>query len=596
MKRFFENISGNTIKALIKFEVLFKLLLGMILLPCATFAFELTMKTAGYHYLTTENIASFLTNPLCITFLFIVIMLLAILTLFDVTTIVVIVDIANQGKKVSLREVVNYSFEKFKKQVVPHNFLIALLLLLWIPFLNLGIVSNVITSLRVPEIILKYIHNHTTLVIIYTVVYFACIVLLLPWLYASHYMVLEEKTLKESLKLSKNLSKKNHFKDMIKVILVQIVFAIVYVVMLSIAIVLIWIIGRLFAKLKILESVLLTGIVTILVISTIISNAVTYTMISNLFYCHKKENEEAIQHIQLDETSTKPKRNERTLGIVLVLIAFLGGCTQMYLFLMGRTNFNVESLKRVEVTAHRGASKEYPENTMLAFQGALDYGADWIELDVQQTKDRQLVISHDTSLLRTAGINREINDMTYEELQTIDVGSFLNADFANTRIPLLSEIIHFAKENNVRLNIELKPTGKEIDFEQQVIDLIKQNEFENQCVVTSQVYQTLENIKKIDASIKTVYVMTIAVGDITKLEAADAFSVESINATKKLIKNVHQSQKELLVWTVNSEENIQKMIELGVDNIITDDVRKCKALIAENRNSSYTKMLIKRIK
>lgn len=267
----------------------------------------------------------------------------------------------------------------------------------------------------------------------------------------------------------------------------------------------------------------------------------------------------------------------------------------MFLYLAGRTNFNIETIKRVEVTAHRGASKDYPENTMLAFEGAKEYDADWIELDVQQTKDREIVVSHDSNLSRVAGINKEINDINYEELKTIDVGSHLNTVFSDARIPKLDEVIDFAKENNIRLNIELKPTGKEIDFENQVIEIIKEKEFENRCVITSQVYQSLEKVKRIDPTIKTIYVMSIAVGEITQLDCADGFSIESINANKKMVNAVHQSQKELLVWTVNSEENIRKMIELGVDNIITDDVQKCKALVAESRNSDYIKLLIKRI-
>lgn len=174
-----------------------------------------------------------------------------------------------------------------------------------------------------------------------------------------------------------------------------------------------------------------------------------------------------------------------------------------------------------------------------------------------------------------------------------DAGSFFDAEFAGERIPLLYDVALFAKENQIKLNIELKPTGHETDFERNVIDVIYRAGIEELCVITSQVYQVLENVKAYDPSIKTVYVMSLAYGNINQLAAADHFSVEATSATKNLITRVHNAGKQIYVWTVNTKETIDKMIELGVDNIITDNISLAKQCVFESR---YSDLLVEFIK
>ena len=115
------------------------------------------------------------------------------------------------------------------------------------------------------------------------------------------------------------------------------------------------------------------------------------------------------------------------------------------------------------------------------------------------------------------------------------------------------------------------------------------------CVISSLTYSVLENTKKIDTEIKTVYVMSIAIGKITELKYADIFSVEATNVTENLVTRVHNSGKELFVWTVNTEENINKMIRMSVDNIITDNIEMCREIVIKRRSSNLVQDFINSI-
>ena len=251
----------------------------------------------------------------------------------------------------------------------------------------------------------------------------------------------------------------------------------------------------------------------------------------------------------------------------------------MYGLYNNKINIQAEYVRTMAVTAHRGASRNYPENTMAAFKGAKKLGAGWIELDVQQSRDGMIFVMHDTNFKRTTGVNKNTWEMDYKEISRLDAGSFFNSSFAGEKVPLLSEVIAFAKKNKIKLNIELKPSGHEREFEQKVADIIEAEDFYNNCVITSQVYEVLENVKAYNENIQTVYVMSLAYGDINQLKAADHFSIEATSITEKIVSDVHNAGKEIYAWTVNTEESINNMIILNVDNIITDDITLAKECI-----------------
>ena len=139
----------------------------------------------------------------------------------------------------------------------------------------------------------------------------------------------------------------------------------------------------------------------------------------------------------------------------------------------------------------------------------------------------------------------------------------------------------------------MKPTGHEHEFEQKVAEIIATEKFADQCVVTSQVYDVLEKMKSCDSRIQTVYVMSIAYGDINVLTAADHFSIEASNVTEKLVSDVHNAGKEIYAWTVNTEENINRMIDLNVDNITTDDITLAKECIYLSKTSDVVSEYVK---
>ncbi|MCD8219598.1 MAG: glycerophosphoryl diester phosphodiesterase membrane domain-containing protein [Ruminococcus sp.] len=196
------------------------------------------------------------------------------------------------------------------------------------------------------------------------------------------------------------------------------------------------------------------------------------------------------------------------------------------------------------VMVHRGLSTDAPENTLYAFSNAVDAGADFIELDVQQTKDGMLVVLHDSNLKRTTGLDWNIWEVTYDEIADLDAGSWFDPAYANARIPTLEDTLRFL-DGRITLNIEIKPTEHTTDtLEQDVVDCITANGYEKNCWVTSFSYRSLKPIKQINPEIQTGYIMSIAYGQFYSLQYADSFSLNRVFVTSQVVSTAHQYGKQ----------------------------------------------------
>ena len=597
-KNTFKIIKYN-FSTLAKFEIIYKILVALIFVPMVMGGFKLSMKLTGFSYLTIENISSYILTPITLIFILVSILFLTLVTLFDISTMIIIYDASYNEKKISLKETLKISLSKIKNMLKIKNIPVAFMLLFLIPALDIGVRSSTFFKITLPEFILDFITSNKTLSIVSIMLYIALVVLLLRWIYSIHYMVLEGKSFGEARKSSSKLAKGNKFKDLMRIAFFEILASFAYYAIIFIGILLVALLHKILNNYAVVGSIIIAVICTFIaitfIIGTIVSNSLSYALISSSFYIHKEDKQEEIKKFNYEKSNIENKKKivSRVLIVILLSCVIAGGSIFTYQDIKGNIDLNINLGKEVEVTAHRGGSLDFPENTMSAFRGAAEAGANWIELDIQQTKDRKIVISHDTNVFRVTGVNRDIIDMTYDEISKLDAGSFFSEKFKGEKMPLLEEALEFAKNNNVKLNIELKPTGKEIDFEKDVVDLIKKYDFVDRCVVTSQVYSAVENVKKIDPNIKTLYVMSIAVGNITNLEYADNFSVEATNVDEELVDTVHKQGKKLFVWTINTEENINKMIDLNVDNIITDDYHLAVRLVNERKNSNLIEDLVK---
>lgn len=244
-----------------------------------------------------------------------------------------------------------------------------------------------------------------------------------------------------------------------------------------------------------------------------------------------------------------------------------------------------------EITSHRGASFYAPENTIPAMENAISQATDYIEIDVQQTKDGEVVLMHDSLMTRTAGVSKHVYEMTYEEIKQLDAGKWYSPEYAGTTIPTLREVLRFCK-GKCKLNIEVKASDKTPGLIEKVVDLIEEYDFTRQCVVTSVYKKALCEVKKYNKEIVTGYILSSAYGRYYLDKDIDFLSMRVTMVTERIVLLAHKYGKEVYVWTVNSKQDALYMSQLGVDNIITDRPAYIRnALYEENANRTILNLL-----
>ena len=238
----------------------------------------------------------------------------------------------------------------------------------------------------------------------------------------------------------------------------------------------------------------------------------------------------------------------------------------------------------IKVQAHRGASKERPENTMSAFRRALELGADGIELDVHLLCDGTIIVRHDSDLGRCESIEGNIYNYSKENIKSFSVGSWFSEEYKNEVIPYFTEVLEFLKGNELFLNVEIKPGTFFIDASvEKVLKLLEKYNMANRCIISSFNHYMLKEIKekfpRYKVGILYSYPYKYDVINYCKKHGFDAVHPYYKSIDKQFVDACHQNGILVNVWTVDAPEDLQRMKEYGVDTVISNDVVTAKKIL-----------------
>jgi glycerophosphoryl diester phosphodiesterase len=266
------------------------------------------------------------------------------------------------------------------------------------------------------------------------------------------------------------------------------------------------------------------------------------------------------------------KRSSKLLAITLFVISIT--------ILLPTISASANTVNSFTI-AHRGASGQAPENTMAAFDKALEYHADYFEVDVQMTKDGELILMHDTTVDRTTNGTGAVKDFTFEEIRQLDAGSWFHESFAGEKVPTLGEALD-RHNGEIGILIELKNPELYPGIEQKIADeLVKRNitNENSNIIVQSFNWESVKRIHQLLPSVPTGvligYGQTIG-GKITDEQLASFQTyADYVNPDKNLLNQetvdrIHQHALKTWPYTINDRNWVTQLIEWGVDGIITD--------------------------
>lgn len=234
------------------------------------------------------------------------------------------------------------------------------------------------------------------------------------------------------------------------------------------------------------------------------------------------------------------------------------------------------------VWAHRGASGYAPENTLPAFDLALEQGADGFELDVQLTRDDEVVVIHDETLERTTDGNGWVADHSLADLKKLDA-SYGHERHAGTRIPTLGEVFDLVRDTVTMVNIELKNSRMAYKgLEERVLALVEEHDMAHRVVLSSFNHYSLRHLVGLGSQLPLGALYSEPLWKpwqyATKLGATAVHP--ALGATRrKIVEKSHEHDLAVHVWTVNEPDDLKRMVALDVDAVITNYPNVARSLI-----------------
>lgn len=598
-KRFFRDTLGLlkfNFWPLAIFELIYCFCGSAVIFPVAGFILKHALSATGLFYITGFNMTQLAHHPMLWVAAFILLLFLAFYVLIEFTTLTICFNESMHKRKVQTLPLMRAGFKQALRIIKPKNLMMILYLILIIPFVNLLVTSTFIKDISVPSFIMNYILDSLPLSVVFLTLITLLTILVIRLLFVFHLFALEGKSFITACRNSLKLLKGRFFRSLIRFTLWNLLIVSIGILLLLIGYVVL-LLPTTFA----IESVqnapnhqmiitILLGIVSIfyILIATLL-NAINaplhFAFITKLYFVYSEADGIERTSLPLVKNTIPRFFKKKYLVIItsLILIISIGvKCTQIMLVYDSLGADNV--FTGPQVSAHRGNSTEAPENTKAALEAAIAYGVDYVEIDIAQTKDGVLVVSHDNNLKRTSGENLDIWNSNYNDIKDLDIGSFFSPDFSDQRLMTLDQAIETCK-GKVKMNIELKPTAHDTNFVERTVETIHRQNFENDCFLASLSYPTIEQVKKVDPSIRTVYISAVAYGNIEKL-SADVFSIEATFVNQTLINSIHEAGKEIHVWTVDQEDKMDSMIKLNVDNIITDNIPAAQSRVKAHQEET----------
>jgi glycerophosphoryl diester phosphodiesterase len=249
-------------------------------------------------------------------------------------------------------------------------------------------------------------------------------------------------------------------------------------------------------------------------------------------------------------------------------------------------SLDLTRIPRPLLIGHRGYPARYPENTLASFKGAMEAGCDMIELDVTLTRDRRVVVIHDDTLDRTTTGKGPVRDRSLEEIRELDAGGWFDSRFSTERVPELSEVLKLTA-GRCLLNIEIKESALEQGYpadaiEHQVVDLVKAGGAMDRVIISSFGPRILERIAAMDAPPAIAYISERG-ADRSLLEMLLAVQAYSWHPrfnvlTRAQVGLLHAAGLKVFPWTVNTPEEAEKLLALGVDGLICNELRGMRAV------------------
>ena len=295
-------------------------------------------------------------------------------------------------------------------------------------------------------------------------------------------------------------------------------------------------------------------------------NAVSNGALADLL---NEEFERALQGRTPAVDVSEIKDRSRTTALTGVAIGVVGIVSLVGIGTGGLLLERVKKDAEAQIIAHRGAAAKAPENTMASVKRAIEDGADWIEIDVQESRDGEVIVVHDSDFMKPSNVSTKVWDVTATDLADIDIGSWFDPAFSEERVPRLEDVL-LAARDKANVLIELKYYGHDEDLERRVAKIVEDAGMTDQIATMSLKYPAVQKMLTLRPDWEAGVLAATSIGDLSGLDG-DFLALNQARINPLMVERANAAGKDVYAWTVNDPVTIVRMLWLGVNGLITDD-------------------------
>ena len=504
----------------------------------------------GIKYIDKSNMLQVCTSPVTVILILLFLLIMTYTALFEIGGLLHSFSMAQIGLKTDIWSMIAAGARTCRKTLSPGNWPVLLFVMVLFPLTGIISLSNAAYKVKIPLFVELGIEARPLFAIAFKVLYLVMILVEIGVLFSINIYVLREKSFFSSCKGAWKLGKGRYLNTVICMLLLSLIIN---------------------SAICLLTEALPGGETAAdavaHIIKALIVPSVNNAGITALFYQYFEEDRSLAgitPHMFRTEEFSHTKRAAVAGCVVLILVSGLFYAKYGHDYLW-------EDVARPDVCAHRGDNAHAPDNSYEAFELAVSEGLPWIELDVQITADGVVVAEHDATLIRRFGLDKAVSDMTYDELMQHEVISSAAGDYKHVHITTLEEVLLLAKENNMLVQVETKPSEKRPGLEEEVLRVIEKTGMHNRVMIISLFSDSIAKVKELDPEITAAHAVMMTWKDYAEVENADNLSAEVGTVTPELVHALHEAGMKVFCWTADDPDGIQYLVSCGVDVIGTDD-------------------------
>lgn len=527
-------------------------------------SFRLILLFSNQENLTKDNFYLIFSNPLSSLFCAIYILLVAFLTFAEFFILINFINSRRESSAFSIKTALSKSFIKLKSLVGLQIFFFIIYFISMVPLENLGLSTAITERLRIPAFITGEILKTPTGALLYFILIFAVFYINYRLIFTFPRTILKEEPLSKSIKESWRITKKKMPQILIPIGIFEIIF-------MALGLIFMFIVVGFLGIFKPFFGFLLSRTILQTMFDAVFFSFSVLTKISIVIVLLNNIEPQRLKNIE-----NRKEKRKRSSILAVFMILLLSGSIAINGIQIYYRKIDTKILK----IAHRGDIQGGVENSLEALESAKKKGADYVEMDIQLTRDNNFVVMHDYNLQRLTGRNARVRDLDLSEIQNLTI--FENG--FKSRIPTFEEYVKRAEELKIKLLVELKPSGDEPEnFAEMFVKKFRKLGVERKFKIMSLDLGLVRKIEKIAPEIETGFVIPLQFGDFDNSKI-DFYVIEDFSYRHDLALKAHRMHRKIFVWTLNTRSEISKYLQEPIDGIISDELEMINEIEKEDRS------------